>query len=52
MRSVSLGQGAVLDQKCFAFTNVFYSLSFAQKSVIEFKIQIVINFNFQCISFV
>jgi hypothetical protein len=44
LRSAPLVQGVVLDQLVITSSNVFYSLSSAQNSVIEFKI--VIRFNF------
>jgi hypothetical protein len=52
LRSASLGQDVVLDRQVIASANVFYSQSSAQNSVIEFKTQLVIKFNFQSISFV
>jgi hypothetical protein len=52
LRSASLGQGVILNQQVITFTNIFYSLSFAQNSVSKFEIQSVIKFNFQSILFV
>jgi hypothetical protein len=48
----SLGQGAAIDRRVFAFANHFYSLSFTQNFIIKFKTQVVIKFNFQSILFV
>jgi hypothetical protein len=52
LRSASLVQDVILDREVIVFINVFYSLSSAQNSVIEFETYFVINFNFQSISFV
>jgi hypothetical protein len=47
MRSAPLGQGVILVHRDIIFANVFFSLSSAQNSVIEFKTQIVIKFIFR-----
>jgi hypothetical protein len=52
LRSAPLGQGVVLVHRVIASANMFYSLSSAKNSVIEFETKIVINFNFQSISVV
>jgi hypothetical protein len=52
MRSAPLGQGVILVHQDIAYANIFYSVSSAQNSVIEFQTQIVIKFSFQNISFV
>jgi hypothetical protein len=40
------GQGVVLDRRVIASANVFYYTSSAQNSVVKFKTQLVIKFNF------
>jgi large-conductance mechanosensitive channel len=52
MRLAPLGQGVILGRRDIASTYVFYSLSSARNSVIDFKTQIVMKFNFQSISFI
>jgi large-conductance mechanosensitive channel len=51
LRSAPLGQGVILGRRVIAFANIFYSLSSAQNSIIEFETQIIIKFNFQSILF-
>jgi hypothetical protein len=46
LRMSPLGQGAALDHRVITFACCFDSLSSTQNSVIEFKTQIVIKFNF------
>jgi hypothetical protein len=52
LRLASLGQGVILDQRVIASTNLFYSQSYTQISVIKFESQFVIKFNFQSILFI
>jgi hypothetical protein len=46
LRLAPLGRGVTLVHRDITSTNVFYSLSSAQNSVINFETQIVIKFNF------
>jgi hypothetical protein len=53
LKSAFLGQGVILDRRVSSLSkNVFYSLSSAQNSVIEFKTKFVIKINFKSISYV